>query len=94
MLDAGSPFRTSTTLSRFGRYVDLGKPYAEWPHMTTYPLDFHKRSEQKWALRAQASSASSENSLQAAPVGSSQRGGRRSGQGGRIKLQALVAEAS
>jgi hypothetical protein len=22
--------------------------------MTTYPLDFHRRSEQKWVLRAQA----------------------------------------
>jgi hypothetical protein len=27
------------------------------PHMTAYPLEFHRRSEQKWALRAQASSA-------------------------------------
>ncbi len=27
------------------------------PPMTTYPLEFHKRSEQKWALRAQALSA-------------------------------------
>ncbi len=25
--------------------------------MTTYPLEFHRRSEQKWALRAQVSSA-------------------------------------
>jgi hypothetical protein len=26
--------------------------------MTTYPLEFHRRSEQKWALRAQASRGS------------------------------------
>jgi hypothetical protein len=25
--------------------------------MTTYPLEFHRRSERKWILRAQASSA-------------------------------------
>jgi hypothetical protein len=42
--------------------------------MTTYPLEFHRRSEQKWMLRAQASSP------QAALVGSSQRGQRRSDQ--------------
>jgi hypothetical protein len=27
------------------------------PDMTTYPLEFHRRSERKWILRAQASSA-------------------------------------
>jgi hypothetical protein len=27
------------------------------PDMTTYPLDFHRRAEQKWAHRAQVSSA-------------------------------------
>ena len=47
--------------------------------MTTYPLEFHRRSEQKWILRAQASSAR-ESTRQAALVGSSQRGQRRSGQ--------------
>jgi hypothetical protein len=47
--------------------------------MTTYPLDFHRRSEHKWVLRAQASRASCESSPQAALVGSSQRGHRRSG---------------
>src|SRR5260221_13093596 len=26
------------------------------PDMTTYPLEFHRRSERKWVLRAQASS--------------------------------------
>jgi hypothetical protein len=44
--------------------------------MTTYPLDFHRRSEQKWVLRAQASSARETAAL----VGSSQRGQRRSGE--------------
>ena len=41
--------------------------------MTTYPLEFHRRSEQKWALRAQASSAC-ESTPRAARVGNSQRG--------------------
>ncbi len=51
------------------------------PDMTTYPLDFHRRSEQKWVLRAQASSAR-EGSAQDAVVGSRsvKRGQRRSGQ--------------
>jgi hypothetical protein len=40
--------------------------------MTTYPLEFHRRSEQKWALRAQASRAC-ENTPRAALVGA--RGG-------------------
>ena len=44
--------------------------------MTTYPLEFHRRSEQKWVLRAQASSARETAAL----VGSSQRGQRRSGE--------------
>jgi hypothetical protein len=46
------------------------------PDMTTYPLEFHRRSEQKWVLRAQASSARETAAL----VGSSQRGQRRSGE--------------
>jgi hypothetical protein len=46
--------------------------------MTTYPLEFHRRSEQKWALRAQASSAR-ETAPRAARVGHSQRGQRGSG---------------
>src|SRR5947209_13198749 len=51
------------------------------PDMTTYPLDFHRRFEQKWVLRAQASSAR-EGSAQEALVGSRsvKRGQRRSGQ--------------
>ena len=51
------------------------------PDMTTYPLDFHRRFEQKWVLRAQASSAR-EGSAQEAVVGSRsvKRGQRRSGQ--------------
>jgi len=47
--------------------------------MTTYPLEFHRRSEQKWALRAQAASAR-ESTSRAALVGNSQRGQRVSGQ--------------
>jgi hypothetical protein len=46
--------------------------------MTTYPLEFHRRSEQKWALRAQASGAR-ESTPRAARVGHSQRGQRGSG---------------
>jgi hypothetical protein len=46
--------------------------------MTTYPLEFHRRSEQKWALRAQAPSAR-ETTPRAARVGHSQRGQRGSG---------------
>ena len=41
--------------------------------MTTYPLEFHRRSEQKWALRALAAAAR-ESTPQAARVGHSQRG--------------------
>jgi hypothetical protein len=47
--------------------------------MTTYPLDFHRRSEQKWVLRAQASSAC-ERTPRAALVGGSQRGQRTPGE--------------
>jgi hypothetical protein len=47
--------------------------------MTTYPLEFNRRSEQKWALRAQASSAR-ESTPRAPRVGHSQRGQRGSGQ--------------
>jgi hypothetical protein len=41
--------------------------------MTTYPLDFHRRSEQKWALRARAATAR-EGTPQAAGYGHGQRG--------------------
>jgi hypothetical protein len=47
------------------------------PDMTTYPLEFHRRCEQKWVLRAQASSAC-ESTPRAALVGRSRRGQRRS----------------
>jgi hypothetical protein len=43
------------------------------PDMATYPLEFHRRSEQKWAHRVQASSAC-EITPRAARVASSQRG--------------------
>jgi hypothetical protein len=43
--------------------------------LTTYPLEFHRRSEQKWALRAQASSAR-ESPPRATRIGHSQRGQR------------------
>jgi hypothetical protein len=43
------------------------------PDMTTYPLEFHRRSEQKWMLRAQAAGKSTPP---AARLGSSQRGQR------------------
>jgi hypothetical protein len=46
--------------------------------MTTYPLEFHRRSEQKWALRAQALSAR-ESTPRSARVSNSQRGQRGSG---------------
>jgi hypothetical protein len=52
--------------------------------MTTYPLEFHRRFEQKWALRAQASSARETAAL----VGSSQRGQRRSSQSERRDILA------
>src|SRR5947209_3184437 len=48
------------------------------PEMTTYPLEFHRRSEQKWALRAQPSTAH-DSTPRAALVGSSQHRQRRSG---------------
>jgi hypothetical protein len=47
--------------------------------MATYPLEFHRRSEQKWVRRAQAASAR-ESIRRAALVGSSQGGQRRTGQ--------------
>jgi hypothetical protein len=47
------------------------------PDMTTYPLEFHRRCEQKWVLRAQALSAC-ESTPRAALVGRSRRGQRRS----------------
>jgi hypothetical protein len=45
------------------------------PDMTTYPLEFHRRSEQKWAHRVQASSAWESTSL-AASAGSMRRATR------------------
>jgi hypothetical protein len=41
--------------------------------MTAYPLDFHRRSERKWELRARAASAR-ESTPQAARVGHGRRG--------------------
>jgi hypothetical protein len=55
--------------------------------MTTYPLEFHRRSEQKWVLRVQASRAR-ESTLRAALVSRSQRGQRRSGQSERRDILA------
>ncbi len=43
--------------------------------MTAYPLEFHRRSEQKWALRAQASSARA-SPRRATRIGHSQPGQR------------------
>jgi hypothetical protein len=57
------------------------------PDMTTYPLEFHRRSEQKWVLRAQASSAR-ESTPRVALLGSSQRGQRRSGESERRDILA------
>jgi hypothetical protein len=45
--------------------------------VTAYPLDFHRRSEQKWVFRAQAPSAR-ESPPRATGIGYSQRGQRRS----------------
>jgi len=57
------------------------------PDMTTYPLEFHRRSEQKWVRRAQASSGF-ESTPRATLVGRSQRGQRRSGQSERRDILA------
>jgi hypothetical protein len=46
--------------------------------MTTYPLDFHRRSERKWALRALGTTAR-ESTPQAARVGHGRRGQEGSG---------------
>ena len=54
--------------------------------MTTYPLEFHRRSERKWVLRAQASSGTPRTALNL--VGRSQRGQRRSGQSERRDILA------
>jgi hypothetical protein len=43
--------------------------------VTAYPLEFHRRSEQKWALRAQASSARA-SPRRATRIGHSQPGQR------------------
>jgi hypothetical protein len=56
------------------------------PDMTTYPLEFHRRSEQKWVLRAQASSGTPRAALNL--VGRSQRGQRKSGQSERRDILA------
>jgi hypothetical protein len=61
--------------------------------MTTYPLEFHRRSEQKWILRAQASSAR-ESTPRAALIGSRQRGQRRSSQSERRDILARRAMAA
>ena len=55
--------------------------------MTAYPLDFHRRSEQKWARRAEVSSAC-ESTPRATLVGKSQRVQRRSGQSGVVDILA------
>jgi hypothetical protein len=55
------------------------------PDMTTYPLEFHRRSERKWALRAQSSNAR-ENTSRAALVGNKQRGQRGSGRSERREI--------
>jgi hypothetical protein len=47
--------------------------------MTTYPLEFHRRSEQKWTHRAQGPNAC-ETTSRAVRVGSSQHGQHRPGQ--------------
>ena len=56
------------------------------PDMTTYPLEFHRRSEQKWVLRAQASRGTPRAALNL--VGRSQGGQRRSGQSERRDILA------
>jgi hypothetical protein len=57
------------------------------PDMTTYPLEFHRRSEQKWILRAEASSAC-ESTPRAARVRRSQREQRRLGESERRDILA------
>jgi hypothetical protein len=47
------------------------------PNMTTYPVEFHRRSEQKWTVRAQAAPPRA-STPQAAGVGHSQHGHRES----------------
>ena len=55
--------------------------------MTAYPLDFHRRSEQKWARRAEVSSAC-ESTPRTALISRSQRVQRRSGQSERRDILA------
>ena len=55
--------------------------------MTTYPLDFHRRSEQKWARRAEVSSAC-ERTPRAARAGRGQRGQGMPGQSERCDILA------
>ena len=55
--------------------------------MTAYPLDFHRRSEQKWARRAEVSSAC-ESTPRTALISRSQRGQRRLGQSGVVDILA------
>jgi hypothetical protein len=69
------------------RTFDLQNDHENEPDMTTYPLDFHRRSEQKWLLRAQASSAR-ESTPRAALVGGSQHGQHRPGESERRDILA------
>ena len=55
--------------------------------MTTYPLEFHRRSERKWVLRVQASSACESTPRAAESVGS-QREQRKSGESERRDILA------
>jgi hypothetical protein len=55
--------------------------------MTTYPLEFHRRSERKWALRAQATIAY-ESTPRAIRVERGERGLGRSGQSERRDIPA------
>jgi hypothetical protein len=66
VLGAGAARRTRGC-SAFENYREIE------PDMATYPLEFHRRSEQKWAHRVQASSAW-ESTSRAVRVASSQRG--------------------
>ena len=74
--------------ARRTRVCSAFENYREYePDMTTYPLEFHRRFEQKWALRAQASSGF-ESTPRATLVGKSQRVQRRSGQSERRNILA------
>jgi hypothetical protein len=60
-------------LARNRRAFNVQNHRENEPDMTTYPLEFHRRSEQKWVLRARASTPRA-SIPRAALVGSSQRG--------------------